>query len=219
MIPDAIVQRVADASPIETVIGEYVQLKKAGATYKGLCPFHSEKTPSFVVNPARCSFKCFGCGAGGTVFRFLMDYEGISFPEAAKRLADKAGIHIEENLSPQEEAEIKFKRQIKSALLETESFYISTLLTGGENRGKAYLRKRGFNGVICRKWGVGLAPAGWTDTLDELGKRGISTEVLIGAGLVIEKNGRFYDRFRDRVMFSIRNEFGETVGFSGREIA
>jgi DNA primase len=218
VIPEQTIQRIAEASPIEQVIGEYFPLKKSGPTYKSLCPFHAEKTPSFTVSPTRGTFKCFGCGAGGSVFRFVMQYESLTFPEAVRKLGEKCGIRVEGEATPKEEAEMKYRRQMKSALITANEFYLETLLGPVGAAARKYLKGRGFNGDICKRWGVGLAPDGWTATFDFMKEKGIAKEILIGCGLVIEKDGRFYDRFRNRIMFAIRNESSDIVGYSGREI-
>ena len=147
-----------------------------------------------------------------------MQYESLTFPEAVRKLGEKCGIRVEGEATPKEEAEMKYRRQMKSALITANEFYLETLLGPVGAAARKYLKGRGFNGDICKRWGVGLAPDGWTATFDFMKEKGIAKEILIGCGLVIEKDGRFYDRFRNRIMFAIRNESSDIVGYSGREI-
>jgi len=211
--PPEIIDRVREATDIVTVISEHVRLKKVGRAMKGLCPFHQEKTPSFHVNPDRQIFKCFGCGAGGDVYRFLMDAEKMSFPEAIQLLAGKAGIPLPRaGWGPSEE------QSVFPVLEWAASFYQAELAgrTGGPAR--EYLVKRGFSPETVTKFGLGWAPPGW-DGLLKAADRRFSQALLARAGLIIEnERGGFYDRFRSRVIVPIRTPLGRTVGFGARTL-
>jgi len=199
------------------VVGETVQLKKAGSTYKGLCPFHGEKTPSFTVTPARDSWKCFGCGEGGDVFSFVMKRDGLSFPEALKVLAAKAGVELDERTT-REDAR---KARLRSVLESSIAFYHAVLT--GSKAGQAaldYLRGRGFSDATIATYQLGYAPGGW-DTLARnlAAKRQVGADDLVEAGLAQPRQssrGGVYDRFRERVIFPIRDANGSAVGLGGR---
>jgi DNA primase len=199
------------------VVGETVQLKKAGSTYKGLCPFHGEKTPSFTVTPARDSWKCFGCGEGGDIFSFVMKRDGLSFPEALKVLAAKAGVELDERTSREDARKARLRSVLESAI----AFY-HAVLTGSKTGAPAldYLRDRGFTDATIATHQLGYAPGGW-DTLGRTlaAKRQIRPDELVEAGLAQPRQGGrggAYDRFRDRVVFPIRDMNGAAVGLGGR---
>jgi DNA primase len=202
------------------VIGETVQLKKAGSTYKGLCPFHGEKTPSFTVTPARDSWKCFGCGEGGDVFSFVMKRDGLSFPEALKVLAAKAGVELDERTTREDARKARLRSVLESAI----AFY-HAVLTGSKAGQPAldYLRGRGFTDETIGTFQLGYAPGGW-DTLARnlASKRQIGADELLEAGLAQPRQsarGGVYDRFRERVIFPIRDANGGPVGLGGRVLA
>ena len=202
------------------VVGETVQLKKAGSTYKGLCPFHGEKTPSFTVTPARDSWKCFGCGEGGDIFSFVMKRDSLSFPEAVKVLAGKAGVELDERTT-REEAR---KARLRSVLESSIAFY-HAVLTGSKTGQPAldYLRGRGFTDATIATYQLGYAPGGW-DTLARnlASKRQVGADELVEAGLAQPRQssrGGVYDRFRERVIFPIRDMNGSAVGLGGRVLA
>jgi len=219
-IAEESIQRVAEACDIVELIGSYFPLKRAGTSFRTLCPFHKEKSPSFHVNPVRQSFHCFGCGAGGNVFRFVMDYEHVDFPSAVRRLAQRAGIVLEEEDDPHEQS----RRDQRSRLLELHKeaaywFHQNLLRTHEADHARAYLRKRGLTKEISVSWQLGYAPAGWEILRDWALAKGFNREELIQSGLVAVREGDHsggYDRFRDRLMFPIRNDYGEVVAFSGR---
>src|SRR6476469_7379132 len=202
------------------VVGETVQLKEAGSTFKGLCPFHGEKTPSFTVTPARDSWKCFGCGEGGDIFSFVMKRDSLTFPEALKVLAAKAGVEIDERTT-REDAR---KARLRSVLESSIAFY-HAVLTGSKTGQPAldYLRGRGFTDATIATHQLGYAPGGW----DSLGrtlasKRQVGAEELVEAGLAQPRQsarGGVYDRFRERVIFPIRDANGWPVGLGGRILA
>ena len=219
-IAEESVQKVADASDIAEIIGGYFPLKRAGTSFRALCPFHKEKSPSFHVNPSRQTFHCFGCGAGGGVFRFVMDYEHIDFPSAIRKLAQRAGIVLIENNDPEEQS----KRDQRSRLLQlhkeaAEWFHLNLLRTRDAEHARAYLKKRGLTKEIAVEWLLGFAPGGWETLRNWAIAKGFSREELLLGGLLTSKEGDTqggYDRFRDRLMFPIRNDYGEVVAFSGR---
>jgi DNA primase len=202
------------------VIGETVQLKKAGTTFKGLCPFHGEKTPSFTVTPGRDSWKCFGCGEGGDIFSFVMKRDGLSFPEALKVLAAKAGVELDERTTREDARKARLRDVLESAI----AFY-HAVLTGSKTGQAAldYLRGRGFSDETIKKHQLGYAPGGWDTLARQLAaKRQIRAEDLVEVGLAQPRQsarGGVYDRFRERVIFPIRDMNGGPVGLGGRELA
>jgi DNA primase len=204
---------------IVDVIGESVQLKKAGTTFKGLCPFHGEKTPSFTVTPARDSWKCFGCGLGGDIFSFVMQRDSVPFPEALRQLANKAGVEIDER-TKREDAHRARLRDI----LETSIAFYHQVLTATKLGAPAldYLRGRGFTDATIETAQLGWAPDGW-DTMSRrlVEKRGIKPEELVEVGLASQGRSQsrgvgVIDRFRGRVLFPIRDQNGAAVGLGGR---
>lgn len=219
-IAEESIQRVAEASDIVEIIGSYFPLKRAGTNFRALCPFHKEKSPSFNVNPSRQSFHCFGCGAGGGVFRFVMDYEHIDFPTAVRRLAQRASITLVEDNDPEEQS----RRDQRSRLLELHKesaawFHLQLLRSPDAEHARAYLRKRGLSKEIALAWQLGYAPAGWEIFRNWGLAKGFTRDELLQSGLLTAKEGDErggYDRFRDRLMFPIRNDYGEVVAFSGR---
>ncbi len=201
---------------IVDVVGESVQLRKAGTTLKGLCPFHGEKTPSFVVTPARESWHCFGCGEGGDIFSFVMRREGLTFPEALKRLAAKAGIEIDERTSREDARKARLREVLEQAI----AFYHVVLMqskTGAP--ALEYLHGRGFTDETIEKFQLGWAPDGWDQMIKMLqSRRGVELAELADVGLTSARpNSRgAYDKFRARVIFAIRDASGAAVGIGGR---
>jgi DNA primase len=222
LISEETIQRVAEANDIVEVIGSYFPLKRAGTALRALCPFHREKSPSFHVNPARQSYHCFGCGAGGGVLRFVMDYEHLDFPSAVRKLAQRAGVPIIEDAGGGDDDRQRGLRQRLLALhAEAAGWFQQNLLksrAGGAARD--YLKSRAINGDIARSWQLGYAPDSWDALLDFLRERKFSQEEIFRSGLASSKEegdaNNLYCRFRDRVMFPIRNDYGEVVAFSGR---
>jgi DNA primase len=219
-IAEESIQKVADASDIVDIVGGYFPLKRAGTVFKAICPFHTEKTPSFNVNPSRQSFHCFGCGAGGGVFRFLMDYEHVDFPTAVRRLAQRAGIILQEDNDPQEQA----RRDQRSRLLELHReasawFHLNLMRNREAEHARTYLKSRGLDKETAASWLIGYAPGGWESFRNWALNKGFSRAELLAGGLLTAKEGDTqggYDRFRDRLMFPIRNDYGEVIAFSGR---
>ncbi len=213
------IDAVLAATDIVEVIGEYVALKKRGSQFFGLCPFHQEKTPSFSVNPRLNIFKCFGCNRGGDVFRFLMEIEGISFPEAVRILAQRAGIPLPEE-EDEGDARHDEREQLFHVLRMAARFFYHQLVDTeeGRTRGLYYLMEvRGLTEATIKKFGLGYAPKAWDALLEEAQRAHITPEVLKRAGLVIERApGHYYDRFRGRVIFPIFSPVGQVIGFGGR---
>jgi len=199
------------------VVQDTVQLKKSGSTYKGLCPFHGEKTPSFYVTPARESWKCFGCGLGGDIFSFVMQRDSVAFPEALKVLAARAGVELDERTSRQDARNRRLREVLEGAI----AFYHSVLTShpSGEPA-LAYLKSRGFTETTIQVFQLGWAPGGWETTSKQLiAKRGATPEELAAVGLTTPRGtgrGGAYDRFRERIIFPIRDMNGNAVGLGGR---
>ena len=217
------VEQVAAASDIVAVIGSYFSLKRAGTEFRAICPFHQEKTPSFFVSPSKQSYYCHGCGAGGAVFQFLMQYENIDFPEAVRRLASRAGIAIiEDELSAEEENRQSLRKRLLRLHFEAAAWFHSNLLrTKAAAHARSYLKSRGINIETAKRWQIGYAPNTWDSLVHWATAAGFVKEELIESGLVkLREEGnpgsRIYDRFRDRLMFPIHNDIGEVVAFSGR---
>lgn len=217
------VEQVAAASDIVAVIGSYFPLKRAGTEFRAICPFHQEKTPSFYVNPSKQSYYCHGCGAGGAVFQFLMQYENIDFPESVRRLASRAGIAIiEDELSAEEEGKRSLRKRLLRLHFEVTAWFHNNLLrTKAAAHARDYLKNRGINIETAKRWQIGYAPNTWDALVQWATAAGFGKEELIESGLTkLREEGnprsRLYDRFRDRLMFPIHNDFGEVVAFSGR---
>ena len=233
-IPSETIEQIAAASDIVEVIGSYFPLKRAGANFKALCPFHQEKTPSFMVSPSRQTFHCFGCGAGGSVFRFVMDYEHVDFPSAVRKLAARVGITVVEKSrvgGRDENGQYEARRLLLKLHAEAAEWFHGNLIKRevGEPARK-YLRQRGITAEIAKHWQLGYAPDEWDAFGSWARGRGYETRHLITSGLVKVKDEgdsdqnqssnikhqTSYDRFRGRIMFPICNDVGEVIAFSGR---
>lgn len=213
-IPDALIDQVQNRVDIVEIISRYIPLKKAGRNYKAPCPFHHEKTPSFVVSPDKQIYHCFGCGAGGNVFSFLMKHEGLEFPEAVEMLAEKAGVKLPRYAGRGDETS-SLARQIYDANELAAQFFQATL--GGNKAAQEYLRSRGIGDETLKKFRVGYAPDGWDGLLQFLKKKGVAEAVAEKAGLVIANDrGGHYDRFRKRITFPILDVKDRILGFGGR---
>jgi len=213
------VQLIKDAADIAEIIGEHVSLKRAGANLKGLCPFHSEKTPSFTVNPERKTYHCFGCGEGGDVFSFMMNFHRLSFVEALKELARRYQIALPEKPLNQQELEKAQRREALHAANEkaADLFHQLLLADPGAQKAREYLDKRGIPEEITKEFRLGFAPDSWNFLVTALPKQKIATEAAKEAGLIVARdNGGFYDRFRNRVMFPILGLTGRVIAFGGR---
>ena len=219
-IPEEKISEVLNASDIVDVISESVILKKAGTNYFGLCPFHSEKSPSFSVNPGKQIFHCFGCSAGGNVLSYLMKYHGISFPEAVKMAARKYNIEIENaTLSPSMKKEIETKEAL-FRINQTVMGYYHDFLKGSHQAEAArdYLKKRGSSEDIIQEFKLGYSPEGWDTIVNLFKKNKISNSIALQTGLILERKQKdgFYDRFRNRVIFPIFDINMQVAGFGGR---
>jgi DNA primase len=213
--------RIKQQADIVRVIGEYVRLKKSGQNFTGLCPFHSEKSPSFAVHPVKQIYHCFGCGVGGDVFKFVMEMEKVPFPEAIRVVAEKCGIAVPaaRERSPEERKENQQRTLLVEMHREAAAFFVQQLNGTPEGRAaKAYLLDRGLNSEAMAQFGIGFAPSGGDALLRQL-KQKAPEKVLEVSGLFSrDQNGRLFDRFRRRVMFPIANESGKIVAFGGRAL-
>jgi DNA primase len=226
-IPPETIEQIAAANDIVEVIGSYFPLKRAGANFKALCPFHQEKTPSFMISPSRQTFHCFGCGAGGSVFRFVMDYEHADFPSAVRKLAARAGITVvEERGAADEDRRYEARRTLLKLHADASDWFHENLLKRdvGEPARK-YLKQRGITAEIAKNWQLGYAPDEWDAFGTWARARGYHIRDLITSGLAKTRDdtesrpvesSSAYDRFRGRIMFPICNDVGEVIAFSGR---
>lgn len=214
VINDNVLDEIRDRADIVDLIGEYVELKRSGSNYMGLCPFHSEKTPSFSVSPSKGIFKCFGCGVGGDVISFVMKRENLSFPEAVEFLADKYSVRLEVYKDENKEARDKRDRLYeinREAGLHFLKNYQESQKT------QLYLKNRMLNDKTIRSYGIGYSKDSWTDLYDHLTKLGYKEDELLELNLISKsKNGNYIDRFRDRVMFPIINRNNKIIGFGAR---
>ncbi len=221
-IPQTFIQQLLARADVVEIVGRYVQLKKGGANFMGLCPFHGEKSPSFSVSPAKQFYHCFGCGKNGNAISFLMDHAGMTFVEAVKDLAQQFGLQVpEDNVNPLDQARAAEQRHKQNTLSEVLEKAGEAYRKNLRESTKAvdYLKGRGLSGEIARQFGLGYAPTGWRSLASVFAN--YEDPLLVESGLVIlsaEEGGdeKRYDRFRDRVMFPIRNVKGECIGFGGR---
>jgi DNA primase len=224
-IPSETIEQIAAGNDIVEVIGSYFPVKRAGATFKALCPFHQEKTPSFTVSASRQTFHCFGCGAGGSVFRFVMEYEHVDFPSAVRKLASRAGITIVETRgAAEEDRQYETRRKLLKLHAESAEWYHQNLIKSEVGEfARRYLKRRGITGEIAKRWQLGYAPDEWDLFGNWARAQGYEQRDLLSSGLLKARDendaqGRqsAYDRFRGRVMFPICNDVGEVIAFSGR---
>ena len=214
LIPQDFINDLVDRADIVEVIGKRLQLKKAGREFKACCPFHDEKTPSFTVVPNKGFYHCFGCGAHGTAVSFLMEYEHMSFVEAIESLANTMGVEV-----PRDESDKPARRydELFSLMASVDRYFRDCLRD--HPAAVDYLKLRGIDGATAKRFGIGFAPDGWSNVLDKFGTTTEATDRLLATGLIIRKdNGQHYDRFRERIMFPIRDPRGRTVGFGGRAL-
>jgi DNA primase len=218
-IPEEIVRQIQQTADIVDVVGDYVSLKKRGVNLIACCPFHNEKTPSFNVNPVRGIYKCFGCGKAGDSVKFVMDIEGVSYPEALRHLAKKYGIEIPEiEQTPEEIAAQNERESLYIALNFAKTFYGDQLTKTdeGQSIGLSYFRERGFSDPTMQAFELGYSPESWDAFTKTALKQGFSIEVLERAGLSIRRDARAFDRFRARVIFPIHNLSGRVIAFGAR---
>lgn len=219
-LPEDKIAQVRQAADIVEIVSESVVLKRSGKNYQGLCPFHTEKTPSFTVSPDKQIYYCFGCQSGGNVFRFLMNHEGLSFPEAVRKVAVRYGVPLPEpRMSPEQKRRWTEREALLRVNREAAAYFRQQLRRPQSgDAALAYLRGRGFSDTVIDRFELGYAPPGWDRLIGHLARRRFSRELMEKAGLVIpRKSGTgFYDRFRDRVIFPIHDTGGQVVGFGGR---
>ena len=217
MIPQETIDRVLEANSIAEVVGEYVALRKSGANYTGCCPFHNERTASFVVSPSKGIYKCFGCGAAGNVVKFIQEQEQLSFPEAVRFLGKRAGIAIEDSYqpTPEEKAKNAKREAVKAATAWAQVFFVGRQ----DAEGMAYLASRTFKHETVAAFGVGYAPNDWHALQTEAEKAGYKKQALLDASLIGESDKGTYDYFRGRIIFPIHDVAGNVVGFTGRAVA
>lgn len=214
MISEQKIDEIRASSNIVDIIGEYVDLKRAGSSYKGLCPFHNEKTPSFTVDEKKQLFHCFGCGVGGDVVSFIMQKEGLSYPESLEYLANKAGIRMEYTDNNIANPKNKELYEINKDIM---MFFYKNLLTS--KQAINYLKNRGLSGRIVNRFMLGFAKNSWNDLCDYIEFRGYNKEDLENIGLIKKSSkGNYYDKYRNRIIFPIINHYGNVIGFGGRAI-
>ena len=224
MIDRQTIDRIYAAANIVDIVSDYVTLKKKGMNYQACCPFHNEKTPSFVVSPSKGVFKCFGCGKGGNAVTFVMEQENVSYPEALKMVAKRYGIQVEEREQTEEDVRRNNDRESMFALNGWASEYFSKYLTGnpeGKSIGYSYFsQKRGFTDATIKKFGLGFCSAAGDAMTEAALASGYKEEYLLSTGLAFkrESDGRLRDRFRDRVIFPVHNISGRVVAFGGRTL-
>lgn len=222
LIPQSFIDDLLNRTDIVEVVGSRIKLKKTGKNFSALCPFHNEKSPSFSVSPDKQFYYCFGCGAGGNALGFVMDHDNLEFPEAVEELARKAGLDV-----PREESTSGGPRKprqmvdspLYALLADAATFYRQSLKSHPQRKAAVdYLKKRGLTGEIARDYGLGFAPPGWDNLLKHLAGDELQQKAMIEAGLLIEntENGKRYDRFRDRVIFPIKDSRGRVIAFGGR---
>ena len=219
-IPEDIIAHVRDTANIVDVISEHVALKKTGKNFTGLCPFHADKKPSFTVSEEKQIFHCFGCGQGGNVFSFLMQYNNLSFPEAVGFLAQRYSIEIPtRKMSPTQKKELE-ERERLFKINKGAAEYLAEILRhpSSGKRAREYLDKRQMSPEVTDRFMLGYAPKSWTGLIQYFSKKGVSLDDLQKAGLVVAKKGKYYDRFRDRIMFPIIDIHQKVVGFGGRSL-
>lgn len=214
--PPAFLDELTARNPIEDVVGQYVQLKRSGSNLFGLCPFHGEKTASFSVAPDKGIYYCFGCHKGGSVINFQMEIEGLSYPDAVRALAKRAGMEVPED----EQYQSRYRQQERLWALHKEAarFFHTQLYAPAGASALQYALNRGMSKATLTRFGIGYAPESWTDLVDTLRRKGYTDQELRDSGLVTisRKNGNLFDRFRDRLMFPIIDVRGNVIGFGGR---
>ena len=221
-IPNEAIQQVLDRSDIVEVISSYIPLKRAGSNFKALCPFHHEKTPSFIVNPKKQIYHCFGCGAGGNVISFVMGQDHLAFPEAVRHLAQKAGVVIASDRAPEPQA-ARMRQQMYRVLELAKDYYHRHLVASKDAAARSarkYLTQRGLNVDTVKAFQLGFAPDRWDGLMEFLKAKEIPLGLMEKAGLIVERNTKegFYDRFRHRIIFPVLDIKGRCVAFGGRAL-
>lgn len=215
LISDDKINQILQSSNIVDVIGEYVDLKRSGSSFKGLCPFHNEKTPSFTVDDKKQLFHCFGCGAGGDVVSFIMQKEGLSYPESLEFLAHKAGISIDYTEDPQVNNKNKELYDINKDIM---MFFYKNLLV--DRKAQQYLKQRGLSSKVVNTFMLGYAKDSWDDLYAYIKTKNFKEEDIESLGLIKKSSkGNYYDKYRDRIIYPIINHFGKVIGFGGRAVS
>lgn len=215
--PDELIEEIRLRNDIVDVVSEYVKLDRKGSNNFGLCPFHKEKTPSFCVSETKQIFNCFGCGKGGNVIQFVMLSENLDFVEAVKHLAERAKIDLPESDDKEDKQKASLKKELQKINTETARFYYSNLTSENGKAAREYLEKRGLKENNIKKFGLGYAGAEWDSLFKFLLEKGFKQDVIEQSGLILKnKNGGFYDRFRNRLMFPIFDVRGIVIAFGGR---
>jgi len=212
--PPSFIDELIARNPIEDVVGQYVSLKRSGSNMFGLCPFHGEKTASFSVAPDKGIYYCFGCHKGGGAINFMMEIEGLSYPDAVRKLAGRVGMEVPED--EQYQSRYRAQERLWALMKEAGRFFNAQLYEPVGAQCLAYAQKRGLSKNILTRFGIGYAPDSWNMLVDAMRKKGYTDQELKDADLVGEKNGRIYDRFRNRLMFPIIDVRGNVIGFGGR---
>lgn len=216
MIPASVIQEISERTDIGELVSRYVSLKRSGADFLGLCPFHSEKTPSFRVTPSKQMFYCFGCQKGGGAIQFLMQIENLSFADAVKKLGAECGVAVTDDRVADDKAE-KRRKQMFAANREAARFFYASLASPKGAQARQYLKKRALSPEILKKFGIGFAPDSWDSIKKYLLSKGFSEDLLADGGLLSRtQKGTTFDRFRNRVMFPIFDITGNVIGFGGR---
>ena len=212
--PPAFIDELLVRNPIEDVVGQYVNLKRSGANMFGLCPFHGEKTASFSVAPDKGIYYCFGCHKGGGAINFMMELEGLSYPDAVRALAKRAGMEVPED--EQYQSRYRQQERLWALMKEAARYFHAQLYSPAGAEGLAYAQKRGMPKATLTTFGIGFAPNSWSGLVDAMKKKGYTEKELVDAGLVSQKGNRIFDRFRNRLMFPIIDVRGNIIGFGGR---
>ena len=212
--PASFLDELNARNPIEDVVGQYVSLKRSGSNLFGLCPFHGEKTASFSVNPSKGIYYCFGCHKGGGAVNFMMEIEGLSYPDAVRALAKRAGLEVPED--EQYQSRYRAQERLWALMKEAGRFFHEQLFSPAGKECLDYVQQRGLSKSIVTRFGIGFAPNSWNALVDAMRKKGYTDQELKDADLVGEKNRRIYDRFRNRLMFPIFDVRGNVIGFGGR---
>ena len=212
--PASFIDELVARNRIEDVVGQYVSLKRSGANMFGLCPFHGEKTASFSVSPDKGIYYCFGCHKGGGPINFMMEIEGLSYPDAVRALAKRSGMEVPED--EQYQSRYRHQERLWALMKEAGRFFHEQLYAPAGAQCLGYVQKRGLNKATVTRFGIGFAPNSWNALTDAMRKKGYTDQELRDADLVGEKNGRVYDRFRNRLMFPIFDVRGNVIGFGGR---
>jgi DNA primase len=223
-IPDRTVRDVVEQTDMIAVVGEVVELRRAGTSWKGLCPFHNEKSPSFHVNPGLKLYHCYGCGAGGDLIRFVRETRGLSFVEAVEHLAERTGVRIErEHFTLEQQQKLDAERSVRGRMLDlarcAQAFFRERFDRPEGREAHDYAAARGLGPEITERFGLGAAGTGWTDLAQHLHKHGFQDGEIVAIGLGVQRDsGGLYDRFRNRLMYPIPNAAGDIVGFGGRHL-